>query len=255
MSHEAYAELAPAYALGVLDDDARVRFERHLQGGCQECESAIRGYGAAMVALVGELSPVAPPPAVRTRLLEHIAAEPPAARAFPRPRQWTRLVLWGASLAAAAALVAYLGVTVSLLRRELAAATREAAQLRMEVARQQELVGLLRAPDIHVTALAGLAPSPSARGRMWWEPATRRGFLVTRGLPPAPAGKSYQLWVISGGMPRSGGVFGIERDGSSALVVSSIPEALTPEVFAVTLEPAGGRSAPSGPMYLAGKAS
>jgi anti-sigma-K factor RskA len=253
MSHEPYAELAPAYALGALEDDARVRFETHLRAGCPECEAEIRDYTEAMATLAAELPPAPPPPAVRARLLDRIAAGPPVAELARRPRPWRRVALWGGALAAAAAVVAYLGVTVAELRRELAAVTREAAELRIEVARQQDLVALLRAPDTQVIALAGLAPSPSARGRMWWQPATRRGFFVTAGLPPAPPGTSYQLWVISGGTPRSAGVFALEPDGSATLAVSPGPEAGAAEVFAVTLEPAGGRPAPSGPMYLAGK--
>jgi anti-sigma-K factor RskA len=37
------------------------------------------------------------------------------------------------------------------------------------------------------------------------------------------------------------------------LRVGPIPEVAQAEVFAVTLEPAGGLPAPSGAMYLAGK--
>lgn len=186
------------------------------------------------------------------RLLQRLAAATPS-RPAAAPRRWLWPALWGASLAATAALVAYLGVTVGELRRELAARAQEAALLRGEIARQRDLLALLGAPETRPVALAGLAPSPTARGRIWWNGDRRAGFFVASGLPPAPAGKTYQLWVISGGTPVSAGTFPVDQRGEAILRVGPIPEAARADVFAVTLEPAGGLPAPSGAMYLAGK--
>lgn len=186
------------------------------------------------------------------RLLQRLAAATPS-RPAAAPRRWLWPALWGASLAATAALVAYLGVTVGELRRELAARAQEAALLRGEIARRRDLLALLGAPETRPVALAGLAPSPTARGRIWWNGDRRAGFFVASGLPPVPAGKTYQLWVISGGTPISAGTFPVDQRGEAILRVGPIPEAARAEVFAVTLEPAGGLPAPSGAMYLAGK--
>ena len=274
MSHEPDAELASVYALGALEPEDRVGFEAHLRGGCRECETALRDYAEALATLAAEVPSVAPPAAVKVRLLERVAAEARPARQAPtaprEPRPRRRLgwpLVWGATLAAAAALMAYLTITVADLRREAAGRNaqvstlraeaarlrEELAELRGEAERQQELLALLGAPDTRVVALAGLPPSPSAQGRMWWRSATRRGFFVTTGLPPVPSGKTYQLWVISEGKPISAGVFALDQRGTGTLRVGPIPEAAKAEVFAVTLEPAGGLPAPSGPMYLAGK--
>src|SRR5207244_2553795 len=81
----------------------------------------------------------------------------------PGYERWRPRLLWpvraGASLAAAAAVLVYLGLTVGELRREMRAGSEEAATLRAEVARQRELLALLGAPETHAVALAGLAPS------------------------------------------------------------------------------------------------
>jgi anti-sigma-K factor RskA len=288
MSHEPFAELAPAYALGALDGEERARFEAHLAAGCPACEAVVRDYGEVLAGLGAAAAPVAPPPAVRARLLERLATEPglprrepaprpappptpapparsprpaPPARATAPPRSrlgWP--LAWAATLAAAAAVVAYLWTTVGDLRREAAMREAQIAALRTrlaalagEAARQQEQLALLRAPETSVVALAGQPPSPSAHGRMWWHGQSRRGLFVTSGLPPAPPDKTYQLWVISDGKPISAGVFAVDPGGSGVLPVGPIPDAARAEAFAVTLEPAGGLPAPSGSMYLVGK--
>jgi anti-sigma-K factor RskA len=89
---------------------------------------------------------------------------------------------------------------------------------------------------------------------MWWNETQRAGYFVASGLPAIPAGKTYQLWVVvGGGKPISAGTFPVDPRGDAILRVGPIPAAPAAEVFAVTLEPAGGLPAPSGPMYLAGK--
>jgi anti-sigma-K factor RskA len=253
MSHESYAELVAAYALDALDSEERARFEAHLGGGCPECEPALVEYREALARVVAELPPAAPPERVKTRLLERMAAETgPAPAAYWR-RRWR--LGWIGAAALAASLLAYLAATVSDLRRDVARRADEVAVLRAEVARQQQLLAVLGAPDTRVVALAGLAPSPTAQGRIWWRDDTRQGFFAARGLPPLPAGKTYQLWVISGGKPISAGLFAVDEAGMASLSVGPLPEATRTEVFAVTLEPAGGLPAPSGQIYLAGKLS
>jgi len=101
--------------------------------------------------------------------------------------------------------------------------------------------------------LAGLEPAPGSRARMIWN-ERGGGLLVAAGLPPAPAGKTYQLWAIVGKQaPVSAGVFSVDAKGSGSLRVPTLAGVGKVDVFAVTLEPAGGLPAPSGPMYLAGK--
>ena len=220
MSHEPYAELASGYALTALGDDDRARFEGHLRAGCHECEALLTNYTHALAGVARELPRTAPPPEVRARLLQRVAAEPVRrevrdvreVRAVREIRPVRRRPLWpivaAASLAAAAGLLVYLGVTIGELRQEARARVEEVAALRAEVARQRELVALLGAPETRAIALAGLEPSPGASARMWWNEARRAGYFVASGLPAVPAGKTYQLWVVvGGGKPISAGTF------------------------------------------------
>jgi len=133
------------------------------------------------------------------------------------------------------------------------ALAREAAALRAELSRQQQLIAMLREPTTEIVALSGLEPARAARARMVWN-APLGGLLVAAGLPPVPAGKTYQLWAIAGkNPPVPAGVFTVDAGGSASLRVPPLAGMGKVDVFAVTLEPAGGLPAPSGPMYLAGK--
>jgi anti-sigma-K factor RskA len=131
--------------------------------------------------------------------------------------------------------------------------SREAAELRGQIDQQRQLLALVRDPSTSVVALAGLKATPAARARMLWN-APAGGLLVAAGLPPAPPGKAYQLWAIAGkNQPVSAGVFGVDDKGAGSLRVPPLAGLGKVDVFAVTLEPAGGLPAPSGPMVLAGK--
>lgn len=159
---------------------------------------------------------------------------------------------WAGALAATALGVGYLGWTLTALEGEMTERAREVTSLQQAIAWQQELLKTLVSPDTQVVALAGLRPSPAARGRMWWH-REAGGFFVASGLPPAPVGKTYQLWAIAGGTTRSAGVFEVDPKGTAALRVQPLQGVDKVEVLAVTLEPAGGLPQPSGAMYLAGK--
>jgi len=254
-------ELAAVYALGGLDGEDRARFERLLGAGDREATAALHDFEAILAELASE-SAEAPPAGVKAALMDRIAAEERArASAVPvRPlpaRPSARRAGWpmvGAALAAAgiAAIAVGAGVSATYEKR-VEALRREEQALRAELARQQGTLALLRDPATEVVALAGLGPAPSAKARMIWN-APLGGLLVTAGLPPAPEGKTYQLWAIAGkNAPVSGGVFGVDPTGAASLRVPPLPGVDKVDVFAVSLEPAGGLPAPSGQLYLAGK--
>jgi anti-sigma-K factor RskA len=263
MNREEMAELAAVYALGALDGPDRERFEALLGSGDEDALAAVRQFEETLVALVGELQ--APGPAhVRAAVLSRVAATPRVSGApglasgqeRPRPRirsRWTAL-LTGALAAGLAAVVAGLAVSAAYQQR-LDKLLQEARVLREELRGQQAVVSLLRDPATQVVTLVGQSSSPDARARMMWNGAVG-GLLLAEGLPPAPAGKTYQLWAITGDSPPvPAGLFAVDRGGAGTLRVPMLPGVSRVDVFAVTLEPEGGRPAPSGAMYLAGKAA
>ena len=254
MTGEEMRDLAAAYALGALDGEDRARFEALLRAGDSDASSALGEFEATVAGLAGEHVET-PPPSVKAALMARIAAEErrPSAAGPARRRRPIWPALWAAALAAGlGAIVVGLSMSASYEKR-LDALAREAAGLRETVVREQQVIALLRDPSTAIVTLAGLEAAPAARARMLWN-GPAGGLLVAAGLPPAPAGKTYQLWAIVGKEPPiSAGIFSVDVGGTGSLRVSALPGVQKVDVFAVTLEPAGGVRAPSGTMYLAGK--
>jgi len=203
-----------------------------------------------------------PAPAVKAALMARIDGESrsraevtqilsaPRAAA-PRRSLWT-IALVGAIAAGIAAIA--VGLVVSTVYdRRIDQLGQQQVELQQELARQQELVAILQDPATRTVALAGLPAAPSARGRMLWH-AKAGGLLVAQGLPPAPPGKAYEVWAISGKeAPVPAGVFTVDARGVGSIRVAPVAGGAEPDTFAVTLEPAGGVPAPTGSMYLVGK--
>ena len=258
MNHEEIRDLAAMYALGGLEGDDRARFEALLRSGDPDATAALRDFESSLVSLATE-SAEPSPPSVKVALMTRIAAEsgrqPSTAVVTPplRPRRILWPIIWAAALAAGiAAITVGLSVSASYEKR-LQALAGEAAALKSDIDREREFIAMLRDPSTEIVALAGLQPAPAARARMFWNERSG-GFLVTAGLPAPPSGKTYQLWAIAGkNAPVSAGVFGVDVKGAGGLRVPPLSGVGKVDVFAVTLEPAGGLPAPSGQMYLAGK--
>jgi hypothetical protein len=129
-----------------------------------------------------------------------------------------------------------------------------AAALRRGI-EQRGLQLLVAHQDSRLSPLAGLAAAPSARARMLWSRSRREALLVAAGLPPAPEGMGYEVWVIGQGAPVPAGVFQVDSEGAAVFRLPDLPETAVAKTFAVTLEPAAGTPAPTGPMVLAGTAT
>ena len=121
--------------------------------------------------------------------------------------------------------------------------------VRETITQRERLYDLLRDPATRAIDLRGLDPA-QASGRVVWNEA-KGGLLLVSGLPPAPAGKAYELWTITAGTPRPAGLFQVDARGRAAHHVAATGGPV--DVFAVTLEPEAGVAAPTGPMMLASR--
>ena len=208
---------------------------------------------------------VSPPPSLRARILGEIAATAPVAPATP-VRHERRAPPWWLSVAAmlviGAGLFAYaqrMQARVSNLEAQLrdaqaqaAAADRLTAEARTVAFRAQAAMGVFAAPDVARIDLAGQPVAASARARALW--SRQRGMVFTvANLPPLPAGRVYQVWVVTAQAPVSAGLLTPDASGGGSVYYETPVDILPPTAVAVTLEPAGGVPAPTGAMYLVGK--
>ena len=260
--HETLRELAGPYALDILDADGRRAFERHLPL-CDECQRAVADARAVAEALAHTLEPVAPPPALRARVLAAAAATQNADVMPDAPVSSAGVLPWALAAAASVAAVVFgLGwwTTADRLARaenELQAAqqTLAAAQSRMADAqsvadRLTRELSVLSAPDVVRVDLKGQPAAPAATGRVHWS-RSRGATFTAANLPALDAGRVYQLWFVTAGPPVSAALVTPDATGRAEAVMPS-PAGVEPTAFALTVEPAGGSPGPTGAMLLVG---
>jgi anti-sigma-K factor RskA len=184
-----------------------------------------------------------------------------------RPRATFPLGRW-LPLAAALVIAVGLGVDGVRLRERIGsleqrvrdisaranASERELAAVRQSAAEAQTLVVVLASSDLVRVDLAGQPPAPQARARAFW--SRSRGLLLTASnLPPLPAGRTYQVWIVTPDAPVSAGLLRPGERGDVHAVFATPRDVARVAAVAVTLEPEGGVPAPTGEKYLVGLAN
>ena len=77
-------------------------------------------------------------------------------------------------------------------------------------------------------------------------------LLIASNLPPAPAGKIYEMWLLpKGGKPQPAGLFQSENDGTAMHVQPGAVDVQTLAAVAVTLEVEAGTTEPTLPPVFA----
>jgi anti-sigma-K factor RskA len=263
MAHEEYKEMLPALALSALDaEDARA-LNQHLSE-CVECRRELADWETTAAALALSTNAVDPSPQVRDRIMGAVRRDRQTqekARVVPFPSTESRSNVWtsfgrvGAIAAAVLCLVLILWIIVlwqqnSALRSENDVLAGQIKRLDREISRSNEFVTILSKPGARFTTLDGVGEGAYWSAYLVYD-TTGRALLTSRGLPPAPAGKEYQLWFIVGkNPPIPGKTFTPDNSGRGELSDQIPQQARDSAVFAVTVEPAGGVTAPTGAIYL-----
>ena len=276
MSHEeAWGELGAA-ALNALTAEEREAVLAHART-CAKCGPEL----AALSDVAAQLEYAASPPpwdsarraALRRRLLARVAAdtgrsapepaapEPAAPEATrpavptPRARRRWRAVEWFAGAAAVALLTTALLHRIAVRESVEHQAGLTAAQvdsLEREIAERDRILGAITGPGVTVIELRANGRR-AASGRMFWDRSTNRWTLFAHHLTTPPAGKAYQLWLITPTAKHSAGVFTPRPNGDAVLAAEYVLDSDSLEAVAVTEEPAGGVAQPTGPVIIAGK--
>jgi anti-sigma-K factor RskA len=105
-------------------------------------------------------------------------------------------------------------------------------------------------PGSRVTELKGTAFGAGATAKLVYD-NNGHAMLMADKLPSVPEGKAYQLWFIVGSNPPMPGKTFVPDSVGQGVLKDQMPRAaLDSPVFAITMEPAGGVSAPTGQIYL-----
>jgi predicted anti-sigma-YlaC factor YlaD len=229
--------LTGVYALDALERGAeRDRFTRHMNR-CQSCASEVRGFREVATSLAFAAA-VEPPPELRDRVMAAVARTrqlPPELRSHARPRRARPWMPWVPWLSGA---IATAGIVIAVVFGFAQAHTQ--AELNQARAQNQEIIGVLTAPDAKLvttrTTVGGAATVVLA--------ASRHQLVVsTAGLPALPAGKVYQLWLIGPVKTVSAGLLPAAQAGKTAPVVTS--DVVAGDKLGLTVEPAPGTAQPT----------
>ena len=266
MTQHAWSESAAAYALNALEPAERSQFETHL-AECEQCRRDVDAYQHVAAELAAGAPQTTPPSALRDRVfgqLQDADGYVDGVSAAPSPQALNRAsasparsrLLWGA-LAASLVLSATVGWMLSrssAARSDLERAyegSQAAITARDDtIARQQELLDTLLAPNVSTASLVSATPT-APRLQLFWNRDTDLLVVAAFNLPPASPGRAYQLWGIQGdGPPVSLGLFDAGTTDSAVSVTA--PSTVPFDLAAVTEEPAGGSPQPTSDPFLVG---
>ncbi|MHB8112990.1 MAG: anti-sigma factor [Bellilinea sp.] len=222
----------PAYALDCLEESERHAVERHL-AVCAECRTEVTALQDAAANLALSVAQVEPAPQLKSAILARIATVRTPTRSM-NWGDWLRNLqpAWGV---AALAVIVLLVVSNLILWNQV-----------------RTLAQNTPVPSFQVVSLAGTGPADTAHGVMIVTDNGRFGTLVVDALPELEKEQQYQLWLILDGQRTSGGVFSVDSWGYGALVIRAPLPLDAYSDFGVTVEPAGGSSAPTGDKVLGG---
>jgi hypothetical protein len=249
--------------------------EAHLAEGCDHCASELAAIEQAASELAFAAPLAAPPSDLRARLLATVTADGESSRSrepIPfRPRSQpspastllggTGIFATAASLLAAAVFaIVFLGWSLADATRKLDEQVRQVAGMRVTIVDQEKelqekeaQLGIINDPEVRLTSLTEAEP-PKPGIDVLWHPGLKRGLLVARGLAPVEKDKTYELWLIADGKPVPAKTFNVDERGNAVVSLEELAGAAAkPDLFAITVEKAGGSATPTMPIRYKGE--
>jgi anti-sigma-K factor RskA len=256
--HPQHDEDFDLYALGALEGEERTSLEAHI-AGCAACAAKLAEARGRVSLLALAAKQVAPPAAVKDRLMQQVRYEKHPARERTETQseersgglfgRWT--LAWVAAAAVLALATGLLWYQNVKLDERIQEAIKAAAEAQVKIQNAQKMIEILQAPDSMMISLASLDVS-QATGKVCYN--ARLGKLAcSTHLPAPPSDKSYQLWLVPmAGNPVSAGLIAPNMVSTDDMWMADVKPGTPAKAFAVTLEPAGGMPQPTGPKVLVG---
>lgn len=167
-----------------------------------------------------------------------------------RKQSWQRAAIW------AAFLVSILTNFMLLSQRNKVKEEYVVMQRQMDTVRQQQAYlasvaenqakerEMLADSTMQAVIMKSVQPGHVMASTIYWNKTKGETYLAVQKLPPAPAGKQYQMWVIQDGKPVSMGV--IANEVVEKGMILKLPMQVTSgQAFAISLEQEGGNPTPT----------
>ncbi len=121
-----------------------------------------------------------------------------------------------------------------------------------KTARLEQILSFAEKPEMGIARLEEQSPARSSLGAILWD-REQNQCLLLGSLPPAPAGKVYQLWFVKGAAPVPAGTIPAEPMGRIFAEVTVPEAAVGAAAVLITIEPENGSQFPTRPYYAAGR--
>ena len=252
-THEQFADDLALYAVGSLDLPERMALDSHLEE-CPACRRELEQLRGDFSLLALAASGPKPPGRSRQRLLAAITKEPRRLPAIRQRRGFSWMLGW---IATAALVILSFGLAVQngALHRDLDNLKARYANQQSEMQQAKEVMATLLDPEAQRVTLVAAKNAPQPQGKAIYQRRSRSLIFLASNLPPLPAEKIYELWLIpSNGSPIAAGLFKPDARGSATVVNPPLPEGAEAKKFCVTLEPErGSHEAVRGPVVIVGE--
>ena len=250
-SHDQFAEDVLLYALGSLDEGARQSFDAHLHT-CAECRRELQAAQEDLGLLALSTAGAKPPARSRERFLKAIANEPRAAGRPANVGKGWMWIPWFATLAFAL-LSSLLYFTNLRIKNDLASIRANSQSQTVELQQAHEMLDLLQSHEAVRVNLAAPNEKPRPQGKTIYSPEKGQLIFMASNLPPAPANKAYELWLVpKQGAPVPAGTFQTDAAGNATMMQVSVPSGMQAKAFAVTIEKAEGSNTTTMTMVMLG---
>lgn len=252
-------ELLPFYALDALTDEEREFVEAYLREH-PEARQQLDEMEKAVSALPHSESPVEPAARTKQALMARVAVDreekshASKQEQAPRPREmrWVNIFqafgLGAATVAILWAVVlniqlSYLQTQVATLSEALVAQSNALEQINQQLSQQP-------VAETVTISLKGTDVQPQAQGQLIADPNKNSAVLVIAGLDQLEPGKTYQVWLIDGGGPKSAGLLSIDSQGQAVLIVTAELTIGEFNALGISVEPEGGSQQPTGDIVV-----
>jgi anti-sigma-K factor RskA len=269
-------ELIPAYLLGALDEKEQAVVETHIRE-CPTCLALFHEQSPAITLLSRVGDSLQAPSELKQRVLGIVdtGAKPRMQRdtakgimgflrsSLRQPIAATVMALATISLVALSLGTLLLWLEVRDLKEgdsQLSVALRdELEQMEMDnqtlsqmLFNQLDMAYIAAMPGISTLILEGSEAAPRPRGMLMVSPHATWAVLEALNLQPLPEDQAYQLWFVTNGSRKSGGVFTVNETGYGQLMVQGLGLITSFHTMGVSIEPAQGSAWPTGTNVLWG---
>lgn len=241
MSNEELNDQYELFVLGVADRETAEEIQSLLDSGDPETIRAVRKARELVSGFALTAPLVEPPERLRRKVIAAIEPEPSG---YPK---W--IWAWITATALLGLVTFNFWQREQVKARELAESREELLRVSSRLASVTPLLDFLNEPQLKVTTFGQQQAQPP-RGRALISP--QRGvLLLVSNLPPAPQGRTYEMWVVpKKGNPLPAGLFQTSNEGRALHLHSQQVDVPNVAAIAVSVEPQAGSQAPTTTPFI-----